>query len=132
MLKSPFDDFSDRTLTALPGTLSKLEYVAGLRQADGDYSHWGLAHTHGESAANVAIAQAHSEVFRLTLRTPLSRLWEEIRSTAKDHGGDVRQFARQLIELSDGLIPKDLKGGSPRHFNSVLQALSALATSPVQ
>lgn len=130
MLKSPLEDFSRTTLAALPGTLRKLQYVAGLRQRNGDYFHWGMSRIHGEETANVTIAQAHSDVFSHLLRTPISSLWEEMRSdSGNPEESDAGRVTEALAGQKQALLPADLKGGSKRHFNSVLLALSSLATS---
>jgi|tagenome__1003787_1003787.scaffolds.fasta_scaffold20182691_2 hypothetical protein len=127
MLKSPKDDFSETTLSAIPGSLGKLRYVAGLRQRNGSYFHWGLARSHGESNANVAIADAHSDVFTAILREPVSSLWGELRESASTLNANEADYVRQLLQCEEALIPADIRGGSRRHFNSVLLALSRLA-----
>ncbi len=121
------DDFWCRTLATFLGPMSRLEYVVGLRQDSGVYSHWGMGRSHGEAAANQAIAGAHSQIFVDTLRTPLSRLAEEMRSLASEHETDVSEFMRELESRGEALVPQSLNGGSKRHFNSILKALSALA-----
>jgi hypothetical protein len=126
MLKSPKEDFQ-QSLEVLPNTLEKLNYVSGLRQPNGDYFHWGLSRSHGEETANVTIAQAHSELFNMALKTPLRGLWEEVEAVLRE-----RQGQEGLTGAVESLIPSDLKGGSERHFRSVLLALSLLATSQEQ
>lgn len=130
MLISPFDDFSQNTLTAVSGTLGKLQYVVGLRQINGEYFHWGMARSHGEESASLAIAQAHTNVFLCVLRTPIRDLWSEVRTLAFDQHADTRDFIAQLQQRGDSLVPKELQGGTRRHFNSVLLALCRLAGAP--
>ena len=125
---SPSDDFWIRSLAPLAGPVSKLDYISGLRQPGGGYSHWGLAHIHGEAAANQAIAGAHSRIFSEILRTPLRRLAEEARGLAGEQGTGTRELLLALESRGEKLIPESLGGGSKRHFNSILQALSALAS----
>ncbi len=129
MLTSAFEDFSSTTLQAVSGTLGKLVYLSGLRQADGQYSHWGLARRHGLETANATIAAAHSDIFRQVLRTPLPSLWNEVSELASAQGSDAIGFMHEMCERDKALIPGELRGGSRRHFNSVLLALSSLATS---
>src|SRR4051812_43293513 len=119
MMNSPFDDFSGTTLNAVPGTLGKLKYVAGLRQHGGNYFHWGMARRHGETPANMAIAEAHTTVFSSILKTPLQTLWEEARKLSGGQLADVLQFLQELQQQKEGLIPSDMRGGSQRHFSSV-------------
>ena len=130
MFMSPTDDFRNGTLGAVPGTLSKLHYVAGLRQLDGKYYHWGLARVHGEPTANLVIGQAHTEIFSTVLRTPIRSLWEEAGMVAGERDEAVSDYLRELARLGETLIPKELQGGVRRHFKSVLVALCSLAGVP--
>jgi hypothetical protein len=130
MLTSPFSDFTDNTLNAVPGMLGKLEYVAGLRQQNGNYFHWGMARRHGERTANEAIAAAHGKIFRALLHIPLQTLWEEVCRLSGERGSSATEFMKELLGYKEGLLPLQLNGGSKRQFNSVLAALSSLATSP--
>jgi hypothetical protein len=129
MLISAVEDFATKTLAAVPGTFGKLQYVAGLRQGKDDYFHWGFARVHGEGTASLTIARAHSDLFNEVLRSPVKNLWEEIRTAADTSNSNVVQFVENLMAQKDLLIPKELKGGSTRHFNSVLLGLSGLASS---
>ena len=129
MILSPAEDFSDRTLAAVPGTLAKLEYVTGLRSDSGTYSHWGLTRNYGEATANQTVARAHADLFIEVLRTPLSRLAEEMQRQADERGMNAADYAAAVAELGERLIPQSLHGGSRRHFSSVLRSLSALANA---
>jgi hypothetical protein len=130
MILQPAEDFSGRTLAAVPGVLGKLEYVTGLRGTSETYSHWGLTRSYGEATANQTIAGAHADIFIEVLRTPLSQLAEEVRWQADDRGVKAAEYAATLAELGERLIPQSLRGGSQRHFSSVLRSLSALANVP--
>jgi len=130
MLNSPVDDFSTTTLSAVSGTLGKLLYVAGLRQGNGEYFHWGMTRTHGEATANLAISEAHSKLFTLLLRTPIRTIWEEASSLAEAQQTEVREYIERLMEKGELLVPDELRGGGRRHFNSVLLALCCLAGRP--
>jgi hypothetical protein len=130
MILSAAEDFSGKTLAAVPGTLAKLQYVAGLRQDSGVYSHWGMSRSHGEAAANQAIAGAHADIFLEILRTPLSGLVDELQRLAAEYETNTRALVEALLEKGELLMPQSLKGGSRLHFNSVLRALSALAAAP--
>ena len=127
MLTSPFDDFTQHTLSAVPGSLGKLQYVVGLRQGNGEYFHWGMARRYGEAGASLAIAQAHTELFLSILRTPLRDLWEEARTLSLDQQTELREFILRLRSRGESLVPSELEGGSRHHFNSVLLALCSLA-----
>jgi hypothetical protein len=130
MLDSPVDDFCRTTLRAVSGTLGKLQYLAGLRQGNGEYFHWGMARRHGEALASVAIRQAHTNVFLSMLRTPIGALWEEAEQLSRAQSTDVRDYVGRLSEGGEALVPAQLQGGNDRHFNSVLLALCCLAGAP--
>jgi len=126
MLISPAEDFS-KTLSAIAGTLGKLRYLAGLRQGNGEYFHWGMVRRHGEANANRAIAQVHTDLFLVTLRTPIQTLWEETMSVAEGHSANLKEYLEELLEQRESLLPAQLEGGAERHFNSVLLGLCSLA-----
>lgn len=128
-LLSAFEDLVSRTLSALPGTLEKLEYVAGLKQADGRYTHWGLAKVHGEAAVQEAVAEAHSLLIGEMLRTPLRSLMEDAKSSCAARQRPAVPYLEELSKRTTSLLPSQAGGESTRHFNSVLHALSALARS---
>jgi hypothetical protein len=121
---SAFEDFVLRTLAPLAGPLSKLVYIGNL-SSDGRYEHWGLARTHGELAAAIAIADSHTEVWLEVLRTPIAKLAEELHTSA--HNSDGVDVVEHLRERERALTPQNMLGGSKRHFSSILMALSLLS-----
>ena len=126
MFTTAREDFERSTLNSVPGILGKLEYLAQLREENGRYFHWGLARLHGDEAAGATLEQAHLSQFLALLRTPLPQLWDEIQQAAETHQVKAEEYVRELQQLGQALVPPATGGGSQRHFNSVLQALSAL------
>jgi hypothetical protein len=126
-LFTPLEDFMHRTISSVEGMWSKLEYVADLRQEGGGYEHWGLARVFGHESAERAIAVAHRNLVLELLRTPLPKLMEEARLSARQHDMPVNMYVQGLYTRGEELLPERLGGGSVKHFNSVLLALSALA-----
>ncbi len=126
-LLAPFEDFVLRTLGVLPTLWSKLDYVAGLRQAGGGYSHWGLERTHGQVAAREALPRAHRELFLEVLRTPLATLAGDAERAASEQDQDPAAYLAQLSARGAELFPDHRGGGSAEHFTLVLDALSSLA-----
>lgn len=124
VLLSAFDDFVARTLSTFHGPLSKLAYIGNLRRSTGDYHHWGLSSRHGELETGTAIANAHSQVWLEVLRLPLSKLLVELESEA---ASDLAARIDNWRSLQRGLTPSDTGGGTKRHFNSILLALSLLS-----
>ena len=126
-LKSAFEDVIGTTLAAITGVLAKLDYVSSLRAGKG-YAHWGLGRVYGEGQAHQALAEAHRLLFLTLLRTSLRSLREDVEVSS---GGKipVDQYIANLRTNIPALLPEDLGGGSERHFNSVLLALSVLPKS---
>jgi hypothetical protein len=116
---SAFEDFTKRTLSAIAGLWAKLLYVTGLRLPDGKYEHWGHGRVHGEQNSQLALARIHSGLYLEVLRTPLRDLmqeWERSETATEE----LPLKAAKLI------VPSDLQGGSPRHFNSIALAFHLL------
>jgi len=128
-LKSALDDVLDVTLTAVSGIVGKLEYLSGLRETSRSYSHWGLARVYGEGAAQQALAEAHSALFRTTLRTSLRTLRDDVEVSSRAKQKPAEEYIKDLQGRWPTLLPTDLGGGSARHFSSVLHALSSLASN---
>jgi hypothetical protein len=135
-LLSAKEDFLRHTLANIPGVWARLEYLASLRQSDGAYAHWGLSRVYGEPAVQRVLAEVHRGVFIEVLETPLERLVREAARSAEDLEMPPGDFVRRLTH-APMLVPAQLGGGNVRHFNSVLECLSALgregkfATDPI-
>jgi hypothetical protein len=125
--QSPFDDFVLNSLAGIAGLLGKLDYVAGLRQGNGAYSHWGLARVHGEMAAHQAASEAHRLLFSKVLSTPLALLLEDAAQSQSDL--EMEEYLEYLSERRPVLAPQGAGTGPVLHFNSVLRAISALASA---
>jgi hypothetical protein len=130
------EDLTTNTLSALSGLLTKLEYLSALREK-GRYAHWGLIRVYGEVAATHALADAHAMVSAEVLRTPLSQLLRDTEAGCQVKKRELAEFLAVLSQQESALLPDQPSGGSTRHFNSVLQALSSLvrtqanATHPI-
>lgn len=130
-LKSALEDLLGTTLAGVAGIAGKIEYVSSLRDsASGAYSHWGLTRAHGEAAAQQALAEAHRLLFLKMLRTPLRILRDDVVVSSGALQMTAGEYVERLRSRMPALLPADLGGGSARHFSSVLQALSFLASSP--
>lgn len=125
-LLSAREDFEERTLASFKTPLEKLAYLARTRDEAGQYRHWGLNKVYGERAAATAMAEAHSQVWIEVLRTPIQQLSREMETMDKTQREALVAELKRLRDLSR---PADLRGGSVRHFNSVLLALESLCRS---
>jgi hypothetical protein len=124
-LLSAYEDFVVRTLASVRGLLARLVYLGSLRNDDGDYCHWGMSKTFGQSRASEALAQAHTEAWLEVLRTPIPALFAETQdSTLETDLGLGNETWRGQLEK---LTPPDVSGGTKRHFNSILLTLSLLS-----
>jgi hypothetical protein len=123
--QAPFDDFVLNSLAGISGLFGKLDYVAGLRQGDGAYSHWGLARVHGEMAAHQAASDAHRLLFSRVLTMPLGFLLNDAAQSQSGRG--LQDYLEYLSQRRPVLAPQGAGVGPVLHFNSVLRAISALA-----
>jgi hypothetical protein len=125
-LLSAYDDLLERTMRGVAGTLSKVQFLSGIRSSGEDYRHWGLERTYGKESAQTALRKTHTEAFVAELSTPVSQLWKELVSAAESQGVEQAEYAQSLLDLI-GNVPHDLGGGSEEHHQYVLKSLSFLA-----
>jgi hypothetical protein len=130
-LQSALEDLLGTTLAGVEGIVGKIEYVASLRDAQsGNYTHWGLSRSHGDQAAQQAIAEAHRLLFLRMLQTPLRALRDEVVVSSGALQMTAVEYVEKFLSRTPVLLPKDLGGGSALHFSSVLDALSLLVSHP--
>jgi len=125
-LSSALQDIQQTTLSAVEGLLRKLEYLARLQDRHGEYSHWGMARTYGQSAAHQDLAQAHRSVLSRVLTTPISYLLEDVEKSSEIIGFGPEAYVRSLASREGPMLPPEPGAGSERHLKSVLQAISSL------
>jgi len=125
-LRSAYQDFVERTLAGLAGSWQRLTYLGSLGDGKGNYSHWGMTRTFGPLQASEALGQAHTNSWLGVLRAPLPALMGELQTIEADEGG-ASLPGKQSQMHAEKLSPMNLGGGSKRHFNSVLLALSLLS-----
>lgn len=125
-LKSAVEDLSHTTLEAISGCLRKLEYLAGLQEDKGEYSHWGFRKVHGDAPAKKALLGAHRSAISDVLSTPLRLLMEDVERSSMIAGVATETYLESLAERDDRLLPKNPGAGSARHLSSVLHALLGL------
>ena len=123
---SALEDLQETTLKAVTGYLRRLEYLAGLRDREGGYTHWGLARVYGELHAKRALADAHREVLTRILSTPIRKLEKDVEESSEMAGTPPAEYLEQLTTGSSRLLPPNPGAGSGRHLSSVLHALVSL------
>ncbi len=126
LLRSALEDFESSTLSAVPGLLGKLRYLARLHNGGGAYSHWGLGRVYGSGPAENAIRASHQTLVSRILRTPLRDLADDLKSSAAAAQIADRDFLSSLEKPLENALPAQSLHASVKHFRSVLQALSAL------
>ncbi len=66
------EDFTSRSLAAIPSDLGKLYYVCSLRDVQtGQYLHEGLTFIYSGASVQEALSHCHEELFTRILETPL-------------------------------------------------------------
>ena len=129
-LRSALEDFEGSTLSAVPGLLGKLRYVAQLHNGSGCYSHWGLEKVYGSGRAENAICASHKALMARILRTPLRDLAEDLNWSARcARITDVELLSGLRLQVS--ALPIESLHASQKHFRSVLQTLYALVQNKV-
>ena len=129
-LHSALEDLQETTLRAFVGCLNRLEYLAGLRDKEGGYEHWGLARVYGDLAAKKALARAHRSLLSKILAMPMRKLAEDAKHSSEVAGIPPVAYVEKLATTSPDLLPQGPGAGSARHLSSVLHALSSLLKNP--
>jgi hypothetical protein len=126
-LLSAFEDFFQRSVSALPNLWERLCFVGGLRNHAGQYRHYGMEQRFGESEAQAAIAAAHSVLFEELASTPLKELWR----TAETHGGEASTDICVLLKTVPprGRKTRDFLGVPAEHIQFVTTNLIRVAES---
>lgn len=85
--RSIVEDFTSRTLAAIPSDFGRLYYLSSLRDSTtGRYQHDGLADVYSENSVQAALAQCHEELFSRILETPLSNQERDLRKCLEAAG----------------------------------------------
>ena len=130
ILRSALEDFEGSTLSAVPGLLGKLHYVALLHNGSGCYSHWGLEKVYWSGRAEKAIRASHAALMARILRTPLRDLADDLKWSARcAQITDIELLSG--LRLKGNALPAESLHASEKHFRSVLQTLCALVQNRV-
>lgn len=115
-----------RRVSAVPGNLARLAYLASLQQQPGVYSHWGLACDFGEQPVCDAFRHAHQMVLESMLQTDLAELEGELAMNAEDNLETKRDSLGNLLGQA-GLTPANAGKHIDAHLRYVFASLQALA-----
>ena len=108
-LTSALEDLRSTTLKTIAGGLRRLEYLSGLKDPAGHYSHWGLAKVHGDLAA------------------AMSYLLEDLDQSSRQAGMPALAYLERLRARGLALLPAEASPGYAPHLSSALLALWCLA-----
>jgi hypothetical protein len=119
-------DFTMTTLAGIPSLLSRLTYIASLRDlSSGRYEHAGLAALYPDPAIQQALEICHEEVFEKILETPLASQETDLRAclNAMQSGLEVSAVHWQRMEAYRVLLPEHAPDYLKELFCSNLRAL---------
>ena len=86
--RTVIEDFSSRTLAAIPSDFGRLYYVSSLKDSNsGRYEHDGLTSLYPENSVQAALSNCHEELFSRILETPLREQELDLRACL-DAAGD--------------------------------------------
>lgn len=81
------EDFTSRTLAAIPSDFGRLYYVSSLRDSPtGRYQHDGLLELYSENSVQEALEHCHEELFSRILETPLRNQEQDLRKCLASAG----------------------------------------------
>jgi hypothetical protein len=104
---SPEEDIVVNTLAAIPSCIERLNFLLDIREADGEFAHWGLERVHGKTRARAAINQAYRSVLRDVLKTPVKNLCQEVEDLCADVEGQSNvEYFRRLRDAANVLSLK--------------------------
>lgn len=130
--RAVIEDFSSRTLSAIPSDFGRLSYISSLKESrSGLYEHDGLTKLYPAGAVQAALKHCHEELFSRILETPLKEQERDLREcldTAGEAGWEAvkkRETNRSFQEM----CPQDLPGYLQDLFCSNMTALLAILSS---
>jgi len=94
------DDFTSKTLLAIPSDFGRLVHIATLRDLiSGQYRHEGLEALYSAPAVHEALLYCHEEIFQKILETPLERQEILLRGWFAGLEGESPEIAARWLEL---------------------------------
>lgn len=98
--QSLIDDFSSRTLAAIPSDFGRLIHIAFLRDlVTGTYRHEGLEAIYSAAAVNEALQFCHEQSFRKLLEMPLELQESDLRDCLAGMEVDPGEIASRWLEI---------------------------------
>lgn len=127
--RSVIEDFTSRTLAAIPSDFGRLYYVSSLKDEEtGRYTHDGLLNLYSETSVQAALAHCHEELFSRILETPLSYQERDLRKCLDAAGDEFWAVIQSWREnrLFRAMCPVGLPSYLDELFCSNMNALLAI------
>jgi hypothetical protein len=130
-------DFTARTLAAIPSEFARLIYVASLRDlSSGNYEHAGLMALYPSAAVQQALEICHEELFLRIVETPLEEQERDLKLCLSEMESSslartVQQWSRTQAYrvLAPNSIPDYLRELFCSNLNALLEILKNDATT---
>jgi len=124
--RAVIEDFSCRTLAAIPSDFGRLYYLSSLRDsASGRYVHDGLTSLYSDGAVQTGLAHCHEQLFSRILEMPLREQGRDLSACLDSAGKQGWDLVRKLKERENlqGMCPH----GSPDYLHDLFRSnVSAL------
>lgn len=130
--RAVIEDFSSRSLAAIPSDFGRLYYVTSLKDSDsGRYEHDGLMSLYPENAVQSGISHCHEELFSRILETPLKEQESDLRECLRSAGDqywdvvDSWRETRYFREMCPEGLPDYLQDLFCSNMSALLATFSA-------
>ena len=130
--RSIIEDFTSRTLAAIPTDFGRLYYISSLKdEKTGRYQHDGLMKLYSEPSVQAALTHCHEELFSRILETPLNRQERDLRNCLNAAGVNFWPVVESWRETRyfQTMCPEGLPGYLDELFCSNMNALLAIFSS---
>jgi hypothetical protein len=127
--RSVIEDFTSRTLAAIPSDFGRLCYVSSLKDSStGLYKHDGLMDLYSDNSVQAALAQCHEELFSRILETPLNHQERDLRNCLNVAGDQFWAVVESWRESRSfrSMCPEGLPDYLDELFCSNMNALLAI------
>jgi hypothetical protein len=127
--RAVIEDFSTRTLAAIPSDFGRLSYISSLIDSNsGRYEHDGLKDLYPENAVQAALKHCHEELFSRILETPLKEQERDLRQCLDSAGEEIREEAKKWSKERpfQEMCPRGLPTYLRELFCSNMSALLAI------
>lgn len=123
------EDFSTRTLAAIPSEFGRLIYLASLRDlGSGRYSHAGLEALYPAADVQETLSKAHREICESILETPLAGQEKDLTFCLRGFEAESAEVVGNWRELESyrALLPFGLPGYIRNLFCSNIETLLSI------